>query len=155
MLRSATRMLNGTEYLERLWATGVREDDLPVIQPLFQHRIWQRMSPGDGPERLAAMIDELKQEDGRFHMEGGSWTNDISWVRGYDSLLIPMERASAAFQERALAHNAPTTDRAYRNALLHLLTAETSCYRYWGQGVWTDYGAELARRTTDIVTHDL
>jgi len=152
---SPTPMLNGTEYLERLWATGVTEDDLPLIQPLFQHRIWQQMSPGDGPERLAAAIDELQRADGRFHMEGGSWTNDISWVRGYDSLLIPMERASAAFQERALARAVPPTDRAYRNALFHLLTAETSCYRYWGQGDWTDYGAELARRTTDIITHDL
>ena len=152
---STTPILNGTEYLEKLWATGVSEDDLPVIQPLFQNRIWQNMSPGDGPERLAAVIDELKREDGRFHMEGGSWTNDISWVRGYDSLLIPMERASAAFQERALARNVPTTDRAFRNALFHLLTAETSCYRYWGQGEWTDYGAELARRTTEIVNHDL
>jgi hypothetical protein len=35
---------------------------------------------------------------------------------------------------------------------LHLLAAETSCYRCWGQGVWTDYGAELARRVVDIVT---
>ena len=106
---SATPMLNGTEYLERLFAAGVSEDDLPVIQPLFQNRIWDRMSPGDGPERLAGVIEELRREDGRFHMEGGSWTNDISWVRGYDSLLIPMERASAAFEERVLARNIPTT----------------------------------------------
>ena len=32
-------------------------------------------------------IAELKKEDNRFSMEGGSWTNNISWVRGYDSLL--------------------------------------------------------------------
>jgi hypothetical protein len=153
--RSRTPMLNGTEYLERLLAAGLSENDLPVIQPLFQSRIWQRMSPGDGPERLAGVIDELKREDGRFHMEGGSWTNDISWVRGYDSLLIPMERASAAFEQRVLARDIPSTDRAYRNALFHLLTAETSCYRYWGQGEWTDYGAEIARRTTEIIDHDL
>jgi hypothetical protein len=152
---SSTPMLGGTEYLERLEAMGVREDDLPVIQPLFQHRIWSRMGPGDGPERLAGVIEELRREDDRFHMEGGSWTNNISWVRGYDSLLIPMERASAAFQQRVLERGIPTNDHAYRNALLHLLTAETSCYRYWGEGAWTDYGAELARRTTEIVTHDL
>ena len=47
------------------------------------------------------------------------------------------------------------TFRRYRKALFHLLAAETSCYRYWGEGVWTDYGAELSRRATDIVTHDL
>jgi hypothetical protein len=40
----------------------------------------------------------------------------------------------------------------YRRALFHLLAAETGCYRYWGQGVWTDYGAELARRVADILT---
>ena len=43
----------------------------------------------------------------------------------------------------------------YRNALFHLLTAEESDYRYWGEGIWADYGAELARRAIDIVTHDL
>jgi hypothetical protein len=39
--------------------------------------------------------------------------------------------------------------------LFHLLTAEGSDFRYWGRGGWTDYGVELARRTTEIVTHDL
>lgn len=152
---SPTPILNATEYLERLFAAGVTESDLPIAQPLFQHRIWERMSPGDGPERLAAAIEELRHDDGRFHMEGGSWTNDVSWVRGYDSLLIPMDRASAAFHERVLARNTPTSDPGYRNALFHLLTAQTSCYRYWGQGEWTDYGAELARRTTEKIASDL
>ncbi len=152
---SATALLNGTEYLERLFASGIVEADLPVAQPLFQHRIWDRMSPGDGPDQLAEVIAELGREDGRFHMDGGSWTNDISWVRGYDDILIPMERASAQFHERVLARDIPSSDPGYRNALFNLLSAETSCYRYWGEGVWTDYGAELARRATEIVAHDL
>ncbi|HWC11817.1 MAG TPA: hypothetical protein VG455_11400 [Acidimicrobiales bacterium] len=150
-----TRMVNVSEYLGQLWETGLQHDDLPVVQPVFQHRIWERMRPGDGPERLGAVVSELEREDGRFHMGGGSWTNDISWVRGYEDLLIPMEKASALFHERVLSKGVPTNDRRYRNALFHLLTAETSCFRYWGEGVWTDYGAELARRTDDIVTHDL
>ena len=37
------------------------------------------------------------------------------------------------------------SDPRYRRALFYLLACETSCYRYWGQGIWTDYGAELAR----------
>jgi hypothetical protein len=86
-------------------------------------------------------------------MEGGSWTNNISWVRGYDSVLGPMDRASSLFHERMLNPHIDSRDFRYRNALFHLLTAETSCYRYWGQGIWTDYGAELARRTVDIVNH--
>jgi hypothetical protein len=85
-------------------------------------------------------------------MEGGSWTNDLSWVRGYDRVLLPMEQASSLFRERVLARGVPTDDPRYRKALFHLLAAETSCYRYWGQGTWTDYGVELSRRAADIVT---
>ena len=150
-----TPAMNVTEYLERLRSAGVGPGDLPVIQPLFQSRIWGRMAPGDGPDRLAEVIEQLRTEDGRFHMDGGSWTNDISWVRGYDQVLAPMDEASSLFHERVLAKAIPTGDFRYRNALFHLLTAETSCYRYWGEGIWTDYGAELARRTIEIVTHDL
>jgi hypothetical protein len=36
-------------------------------------------------------------------MKGGSWMNNISWVLGYDDVLIPMEPASALFHERVLA----------------------------------------------------
>jgi hypothetical protein len=146
--------VNVGEYLEALRAEGLGDDELPGLQPLFQHRIWSRMDPGDGAERLAAVIAELTAEDDRFHVDGGSWTNDINWVRGYDSVLVPMERASALFAERVLGAGVPPGEHRYRNALFHLLTAETSCYRYWGEGMWTDYGAELARRTTDIITHD-
>ena len=116
-------------------------------------RIWSRMSPGDGPGRLTETINEIRERDDRFHVDGGSWTSDISWVRGYD--LAPMDEASSLFHERVLAKAISPDDSRYRNALFHLLTAETSCYRYWGEGIWTDYGAELARRTIDIVTHDL
>jgi hypothetical protein len=149
---SRTPMLNVTEYLEQLFASGVQPADLPVIQPLYQHRIWQQMAPGDGPGRLADVISQLRREDSRFHVEGGSWTGELSWVHGYDKVLVPMERASALFHERMLARDAPPHDPRYRRALFHLLTAETSCYRYWGEGVWTAYGAELSRRTADILT---
>jgi hypothetical protein len=152
---SATPIMNVTEYLEHLFAIGIEQDDLPVVQPLFQHRIWQRMAPGEGPDRLRTVIDELRHEDDRFHMEGCSWTNDVSWVRGYDHVLTPIERASSLFHDRVLARQVPTDDPRYRNALFHLLTAETSCYRYWGQGAWTEYGGEISRRTIDILTHGL
>ena len=151
---SRTPILNDTEYLEQLFATGIEPADLPAIQPLDQHRIWEQMAPGDGPERLAGVVEQLRREDGHLHMEGGSWTNDRSWVRGYDQVLIPMEHASALFQERVLGRGVFTGDPRYRTALFHLLAAETSCYRYWGEGVWTDYGAELSRRVADIVTHE-
>ncbi len=151
---SLTPIMNVTEYLERLESVGFQETDLPVIQPLFHSRIWERMVPGEGPERLAEVIKQLRAEDGRFHMEGGSWTNNRSWVQGYDTVLVPMERASSLFHERITASGIPSSEPRYRHALFHLLSAETSCYRYWGAGMWTDYGSELCRRVSEIVTDD-
>jgi hypothetical protein len=116
---SRTPILNVSEYLEQLSASGLQPDNLPAIQTLFQHRIWQRMTPGDGPERLADVVEQLRREDSRFHVDGGSWTNDLSWVRGYDQVLIPMEQASALFQQQVLARGVPSDDPRYRKALFY------------------------------------
>jgi hypothetical protein len=147
-------LMNASEYLEHLFATGVKESDLPEIQPLFHQKIWEHMKPGDGPERVEKVIDELKQTDHRFHMDGGSWTSDLSWVQGYDNVLGPMEEVSALFNEKVLVPGVPTNEHRYRNALFHLMSSQTSCYRYWGQGQWTDYGREICRRTGDILRYD-
>jgi hypothetical protein len=147
-------LMNVSEYLEYLAGMGITEADLPVIQPLLQHKLWERMAPGDGPERLAAVIEELKASDHRFHMDGGSWTNNLSWVQGYDNVLGPMEEASALFNEKVLVPGVPSNEHRFRNALFHLMSSQTSCYRYWGQGLWTDYGREICRRTAEILRHD-
>ncbi len=151
---SETPIMNGTEYLEHLAAIGLTEKDFPVVQPILQKRIWDEMQPGDGPEKLKATIEKLQQEDDRFHMEGGSWTNDLSWVRGYENVLGPMEKVSARFNEAITRAGVKTSDHRYRNALFYLLTSQTSCYRYWGQGTWTDYGIELIRRVAEIIDQD-
>ncbi|MGB9341016.1 MAG: hypothetical protein WCB63_17350, partial [Polyangiales bacterium] len=145
---------NVTEYLQSLFASGISEQDLPSLQPIHQKRIWDRFEAGAGSERLANAIQELKREDDSFHMDGGSWTNDISWIRGYDNLLGPMEKVSALFNEKVLNAGIPPRDPRYRNALFHLLCTQTSCFRYWGQGAWTDYGREIARRAEAILTQD-
>ncbi|MGD2083600.1 MAG: glycosyl hydrolase family 57 [Chromatiales bacterium] len=147
-------LMNVGEYLDHLEGMGLGFADFPAIQPLFHRRIWERMQPGDGPERLGAVIEALRREDGRFHMEGGSWTNDLSWVHGYDDVLSAMERASARFHEVMEREGISPADPRYRNALFHLLVSQTSCYRYWGQGLWTDYGLEICRRTSEILAHD-
>ena len=151
---SETPLMNVTEYLEFLADMGIAESDFPAVQPLFQKLIWDRFKPGDGAEKLEKAIEEIKKEDHRFHMDGGSWTSDISWVKGYENVLGPMEEASALFYEKVLKKAAPTDDPRYRSALFHLMTAQTSCYRYWGQGVWTDYGREICRRATELLSSD-
>jgi hypothetical protein len=152
---SDTAPVNVTEYLEYLQSLGLGENDFPPIQPILQHRIWSRLPDAAGPEALTQLIQQLQKEDNRFHMEGGSWTNNISWVRGYDSLLCSMESTSALFAQKVLAANLSPSDPRYRNALFHLLTAQTSCYRYWGQGLWTDYGREICSRATRILQQEL
>lgn len=149
-----TPPVNVTEYLEYLDSIGVHEADFPAIEPIFQHRIWERFQAGAGPEVLAAVLDQLAKEDSRFHVEGGSWTNNISWVHNYQDVLEPMQAASALFDETVLRRGVSPSDPRYRNALYHLLTSQTSCYRYWGQGLWSDRGRELCRRTMEILRHD-
>jgi hypothetical protein len=151
---SAVPIVNVSEYLDSLFAGGLKEADLPALQPVHQQRIWDRFAPGDGPEKLEEVIAALRREDSRFHMEGGSWTNDRSWVRGYEGVLGPMEKVSALFAEQAVRGGVSTTEHRYRNALFHLLASQTSCFRYWGEGIWTDYGREILRRAEEILRRD-
>ena len=151
---SDTPPVNVSEYLEYLQTIGLTDGDFPAVQPVMQKRIWDRFEPGAGPEALAHVIERLREADDRFHVEGGSWTNDISWVRGYENVLGPMESSSSLFSQKVLEPQVPTSDPRYRNALFHLLSSQTSCYRYWGEGLWGDYGRELCRRTTAILNHD-
>jgi hypothetical protein len=141
--------MNVTEFLEHLDALGLEEKDFPSIQPVMQKRVWDRFPVVGGPDALEKLISDLKKEDGRFHMEGGSWTNDLSWVRGYEHVLGPMEQVSALFTEKTQGVSA--SEHRYRNALFHLLITQTSCYRYWGTGLWTDYARELCRRAREIL----
>ena len=144
--------VNGTEYLEYLETLGMSEANFPAIQPLMQKRIWDRFRNSSGPDAMEKLIEELRKEDNRFHMEGGSWTNNLSWVKGYGHVLSAMEEVSALFEEKT--RNARTSEHRYRNALFYLLITQTSCFRYWGSGVWTDYARELCRRATAILQHD-
>jgi hypothetical protein len=144
--------MNVTEYLEYLDAIGVQEKDFPAIQPLMQKRIWDRFQGLAGGEALEKVVEELRRQDNRFHMEGGSWTNNLSWVRGYGDVLGPIEQVSALFAEKTRGVN--PSEHRYRNALYYLLMTQTSCFRYWGSGRWTDYARELCRRATDILLYD-
>ncbi|MDR2694019.1 MAG: hypothetical protein LBB74_07370 [Chitinispirillales bacterium] len=151
---SDSPMMNVTEYLEHLAAAGITEKDLPTLQPLFQKRIWDKVASSAKKPDIAQTIEELKKEDGRFHMDGGSWTNNISWVQGYQNVLDPINKLSALFAQKVLNSKTPVTEHRYRNALYYLLLSQTSCFRYWGQGVWTDYAREICRRGVEIVEKD-
>jgi hypothetical protein len=65
-----------------------------------------------------------------------------------------MEKVSALFYEKVIRAGVSSREHHYRNALFHLLASQTSCYRYWGQGQWTEYGREIVRRAEQILLHD-
>ncbi|MFH0938280.1 MAG: glycosyl hydrolase family 57 [Planctomycetota bacterium] len=144
---------NVTEYLELIEQAGVREEMLPQICPIHQTAVLARIKtphPGAADEA----ITEIKKTNPSFSMDGGSWTNNISWVKGYDNVLTPMNRLSALFHQKLDNRVVDKNSSSYRRALFHLLVAETSCFRYWGQGLWTDYAKEICRRGTDILNSD-
>jgi hypothetical protein len=153
-LQGKTVSLNGTEYLALLEAAGISCEDFPPIQAVGQHRLWRAMADHPSreatPEATAAAIAELRTRDPGFSMDGASWTNNLSWVEGYENVLAPMQQLSARFHRvfDPLVKRDPAITRspAYQEALLHLLLLQTSCFRYWGQGAWTEYAREIHRR---------
>ncbi|MGK7912913.1 MAG: glycosyl hydrolase family 57 [Synechococcus sp.] len=148
--------LNGTEYLELLEATGVVVSDYPACQAVGQHKIWNAIEPETAtPEAVEDAIARLKQSDHQFHMDGASWTNDLSWVQGYENVLEPMNQLSSAFHQRwdreVQANPQATQTEEYQQSLLYNLLLQTSCFRYWGQGTWTDYARTLFDRGMELV----
>lgn len=149
--------LNGTEYIELLEAAGVKPEDYPTIQAVQQHRIWEQVDPNQAtPEAVEGAIAHLKATDHQFHMDGASWTNNLSWVQGYENVLEPMNQLSAKFHQKydALVQEDPSVTQRpdYLEALLYNLLLQTSCFRYWGQGTWTEYARELYRRGEAILS---
>jgi len=141
--------INGTEYLELLESQGISSKDFPLVQAVNQHKIWQKISPEKATtQEVEAIIQELKNNDHTFALDGASWTNNLSWVKGYENVLEPMQRLSALFHQK---YDGKTFDQLavephYQDALLYNLLLQTSCFRYWGQGTWTDYANELYHR---------
>ncbi len=76
----------------------MRESMLPAMRPINQGRVLGRISKWE-PGAADKAIAEIKKEQPGFSLEGGSWTNNISWVRGYDNVLTPMNQLSVDFHQ--------------------------------------------------------
>ena len=146
---SATPPVNVTEYLDHLAEMGIAVEDFPAIQPIHQHRIWQRIDHANGAITVRQTITDLGREDRSFHLEGGSWTSERSWVRDYENVLKPIDAVSVAFHsavQRGSLHG-----EQYHRALYYMLLTQTSCFRFWGQGMWTDYARRLCEMALEAV----
>jgi len=147
---AGTVALNGSEYLELLEAAGVPGEAFPPIQAVGQHRLWAELGATPSPQAVEAAIAVLQARDSSFSMAGASWTNNLSWVEGYTNVLEPMNQLSALFHQRLDPWRARdpgcTALPPVQEALLYVLLLQTSCFRYWGQGTWTDYARSLHQR---------
>ena len=159
---SKTVAINGSEYLELLEGAGVSSSAFPVIQAVHQHKLWPLLHPQGSAEppgaaAVQAAIAQLQAADPSFSMAGASWTNNLSWVEGYANVLEPINQLSARFHRHfdplVAADPALTQTPAYQQCLLHLLLLQTSCFRYWGQGTWTDYAREIHRRGMELLSN--
>ncbi len=137
--------MNGSEYLEFVKKAGANEKDFIPVQPIGQHRIWEQVK-SFGPGAVDKAIAKVHEMDRNFNLDKGSWTNDRSWVKGYEDVLDPVNKLSAAFHAKVGDGKKPADTKKYREALLYLLLSQTSCFRYWGTGLWTDYAKEICRR---------
>jgi hypothetical protein len=153
--RVGTVGFNGTEYLELLAAAGVTSEQFPTCQAIGQHQLWERVGEAVTAAAVKTAIADIQAADPNFHIEGSSWTSDRSWVEGYGNVMQPMQQLSVRFHQAI--QSGKLSDRreaAYHKALLHTLLLETSCFRYWGQGAWTEYAQTIYRRgLSSLTTH--
>ncbi|MBF0483508.1 MAG: glycosyl hydrolase family 57 [Candidatus Omnitrophica bacterium] len=138
--------LNGSEYLEFLQDNGIDESKFIKVQPVSQNRIWKEINGKYAQGAADKAIDQIKTKDHGYNLDKGSWTSDRSWTKGYEHVLDPINQLSAAFHEKCDNITIDPNSHTYREALLYLLLSQTSCFRYWGAGIWTEYAKEICRR---------
>ena len=155
---NGTVAINGSEYIEALERSGVNPSHFPTIEAVQQHRLWREAGDNATADGIQSAINRLSDADAGFNMEGASWTNNLSWVEGYANVLGPMNQLSAQFHalfdQTVDRDSSITCTQAYQESLLHVLLLETSCFRYWGQGAWTDYAHEIHRRGNERLSQE-
>jgi len=153
--KSTTIAINGSEYLDFLETLSINEDNYPKIQAVDQHRIWKKISGPITQLKMEKAIAELEEEDQSFSLSGASWTNDLSWEDGYKNVLEPIFKLSSNFHETfdhlVIQDPSITKRHSYQEALLYLLLLETSCFRYWGQGQWTEYARTIFLKGEEVL----
>ena len=171
--------MNGAEYLQFVKRAGLNEDSFMPVQPVSQGKIWEFLKERS-PGAADRAIEKVKQKYPGFSLEKASWTNDKDWVKGYEDIMDPIIKLSVAFHKKFDPLTAPNPafkgwvkgvsqgqsransglqagvrrgvdDEMDKEALFYLLLSQTSCFRYWGTGAWTDYAKEICRRGMEII----
>ena len=150
-----TIAMNGSEYLDLLEISNVDEESYPLIQAKNQYKIWDKIPVPTTTTTLEKGIEELKKQDQSFSLSGASWTNELSWEDGYENVLDLILKLSSNFHEtfdHLVGENPSVTKtHIYKKALIYLLLLETSCFRYWGQGKWTEYAKTIFEKGNEVL----
>ncbi len=153
--KSQTIAMNGSEYIELIESLNINQGTYPVIQAIDQHKLWNKIVEPITPRAIEKAITELEEEDQSFSMTGASWTNELSWEDGYENVLEPISKLSnyfhKTFDHLLIKDPSISKTKIYREALLYLLLIETSCFRYWGQGKWTEYAKTIFERGKEVI----
>ena len=153
--KSHTIAMNGSEYLDLLETLNIDEVCYPLIQAIDQHKIWEKISEPITRAKFKKALDELRLEDKSFSLSGASWTNELSWEDGYKNVLEPISKLSTyfhnTFDHLVVQNPSLTKTNSYQEALLYLLLLETSCFRYWGQGKWTEYAKTIYKKGEEVL----
>jgi hypothetical protein len=88
------------QYLEQLVASGTQPGELAVIPAAGPAPHLAAAGPGDGPDRLADLLDQPRLAGQPSpHQGGGSWTGELSWVGGDDQVLSPWRASWLVHQQ--------------------------------------------------------
>lgn len=161
--------INGTEYLELLEAAGFAAADYPICQAKGHLQIWQQLDDPNSPaESVAIAVKRIQQSMPEFQLDPvsvppPSQRSYGSQANGSDDL-APMYQLSQRFHTlmktlQAEADSSSTDEpltrqTRYRRALLHNLLLQTSCFHYWGQGIWTERAKDIFARGESILRTD-
>ncbi len=145
-----TVALNGSEYLEFIKNSGISEKSFTPVQPVSQHKIWEHVVKYY-PGACDDAVKKAHEKDPNFNLDKGSWTSNINWVKGYEDVMGPITKLSIAFHKKYDSPKADTGSAKYRKALLYLLLSQSSDFRYWGQGAWTEYAKEICGRGMEAI----
>lgn len=161
--------INGTEYLELLEAAGFTSDHYPTCQAKGHFQIWRQLDDPSSPaESVAIAVKRIQQSSPEFQLDpvavpsleqrpyttqsnGGDDTAPIYQLsRRFHTLMDSLQT-----EAEANSTDDPLTRQSrYRRALLHNLLLQTSCFRYWGQGIWTERAKDIYARGESILRTD-
>lgn len=147
-----------SEYLEHLEALGCTIDQLPPCQAAGHAQLWKIVDTQNISNPADAIAQSLHSSPG-LSLTGntGKTLYPPQPPSSHPYLMSQLStRFHATIAQAEAQPEAPPLRQQYRyrNALLHHLLTQTSCFMRWQDPTWHAYARELYRRGEAILRHD-